>query len=68
MAQRKVPNHRKGNEALGAEPDELLTVKVSRLEAQIDSVNLLMMKAQIGILEKQNASVNLEMPVSIAKS
>jgi hypothetical protein len=52
MAQRRVQNHQKGKEALGAELDELLTVKVSRLEAQYDSINLLMMKAQIDILEK----------------
>ena len=52
MAQRRVRNHRKGNEALGAEPDELLTVKVSRLESEIDNF-----KEQSKSLKEQSDSL-----------
>ena len=62
MAQRRIRNHRKGNEILGAESDELMTVKISRLESEIanfkEQMAVKIMEVKIDSLEKQNASFN----------
>ena len=67
MTQRRVQKHQKENEALGAEPDELLTAKVSRLESEIKEQSsslkelyVKIMETKIDSLEKQNASINLQ--------